>query len=139
MPTQIREIMTPNPIMLDASASVQDAACQMRDRDVGNVLVGRQGQLVGIVTDRDLVVRCLADPDGDGRLTVGELCSQVVATLAPESAIEDAVEMMERHAVRRLPVVEGGAPVGIVSLGDLARNRDPDSALGQISSAPPGR
>ena len=139
MAQRVRDIMTPNPITLDAGATAVDAANMMKKRDVGDVLVTQNGQLRGIVTDRDLVVRCIAE-DGDARTSrLEDLCSAQLATLSPEDSIADAVALMERHAVRRAPVIENGSPVGIVSLGDLARERDPDSALGQISSASPNR
>jgi len=139
MAERVREIMTPHPITLDAGATAAEAANMMKKRDVGDVLVSQNGELRGIVTDRDLVVRCLAE-EGDARTRrLSDLCSGQLATLSPEDSIADAVALMERHAVRRAPVVENGAAVGIVSLGDLARERAPDSALGQISSASPNR
>lgn len=129
--------MTEDPIVLDCSATPAEAARAMRDSNVGDVLVTRGGALLGIVTDRDLVVRYLAKGDASADGDLEALCSTEVATLRPDAEIEEAVRLMERHAVRRLPVVENGAPVGIVTLGDLARARDPESALGQISSAAP--
>jgi CBS domain-containing protein len=136
----LRELMTPDPIVLDADATVADAARAMKARDVGDVLVRKQGELCGIVTDRDLVVRCLADgAESPGRKRLGDVCTKEIAALGPDAAVGDAVRLMEERAIRRVPIVEDGRPVGIVSLGDLAVARDRHSALGEISAAPPTR
>jgi CBS domain-containing protein len=136
MASKIRDVMTPAPITLSERQTAADAARMMKECDVGDVLVcGDDGRLVGIVTDRDLVVRCLAD-HRDGETPLRGLCTPAVSTLTPGASIDDAVALMRTNAVRRIPVVESGELVGIVSLGDLARERDPDSALGRISAAP---
>ena len=85
------------------------------------------------------MVRALAEGRDPARTTVGEICSRELTTLSPNDAIGDAEKTMRARAIRRLPVVEGGRPVGIVSLGDLAVERNPDSTLGGISAAPPNR
>jgi CBS domain-containing protein len=109
----------------------------MRDRDIGDVLVTRDGdQLAGIVTDRDLVVRCLAD-GADADATIERACSNDLATVTPDSSVDDAIRLMRERSLRRIPVVDGGRAVGIVTLGDLAVEREPDSALGDISAALP--
>ena len=135
----LRQVMTSDPIVLDATASVGDAARAMRSRDVGDVLVRKDGELCGIVTDRDLVVRVLAEDSAATNLQLGEICSREIATLSPDDSVDDAVRLMEQNAIRRVPIVEAGKPVGIVSLGDLAVLRDRNSALGEISAAPPSR
>src|SRR5262245_53384144 len=136
MANKIRDMMTPAPIMLSKRQTAADAARMMKECDVGDVLVCTDGgQLCGIVTDRDLAVRCLAE-GRDGDTLLGEICTRDVDTLSPDGSIDDAVALMSDRAVRRIPVVENRELVGIVSLGDLARERDPDSALGQISAAP---
>jgi CBS domain-containing protein len=136
---QLRDVMTPDPVILEASATVADAARRMRERDVGDVLVQHDGELCGIVTDRDLVVRCIAEAQDPRTQTLEHLCSQDLATLAADASVDDAVELMRTRAIRRLPIVDAGTPLGIVSLGDLAKARDPQSALGQISAAPATR
>jgi CBS domain-containing protein len=139
MRVRVREIMTPNPISLDADATATEAASLMRTHDLGDVLVTRGRELCGVVTDRDLVVRGLAT-EGDVRSKrLSDLCTPNVATISPEESVDDAVALMKRHAVRRLPVVEHGEPIGIVTLGDLARRKEPRSALGSISEASPNR
>ncbi len=137
---RLRELMTPDPVVLDAEATVVDAAKAMKVCDVGDVLVWSQGQLLGIVTDRDLVVRCLAADESSAESTrLGEICSRDVRALAPDTDVMQAIRLMQQQAIRRVPIVEDGRPIGIVSLGDLAMARDRDSALGQISAAPPNR
>ena len=134
----IRELMTADPVVLDASATVSDAAKAMKARDVGDVLVRRDGKLCGIVTDRDLVVRAFAgDPQGAARRTLGEICTTDLAAVAPDAEVDEAIRLMRERAIRRIPVVEGDRPLGIVSLGDLAIARDRESALADISAAPP--
>ena len=136
MKRQIRDVMTPAPIMLSERQTAAEAAQMMRECDVGDVLVcGEDGRLSGIVTDRDLVLRCLAD-HRDGETPLRDICSGGVSTLAPDASIEDAVALMKGCAVRRIPVLENGELVGILSLGDLAIEREPESALGRISAAP---
>jgi CBS domain-containing protein len=137
MGQKIRDIMSKRIVALDASASPRDAARSMRDKDIGCVVVEKDKQLCGIITDRDLVVRGLAE-DGLDR-DLGSFCSTDITSIGPDADVGDAVKLMEKNAIRRIPVVDNGRTVGIISLGDLAQTRDPNSALGQISSAPPNR
>jgi CBS domain-containing protein len=131
----VREVMTTDPIKLGAEATIISAARVMRDNDIGDVLVTDDGQnLVGIVTDRDIVVRAVAD-GSVAELTLGALCSDALS-VSPEDEVGDVIEMMRDQAVRRIPVVDGEVVVGLVALGDLAVEFDPDSVLGDISEAP---
>jgi|SRR5690606_5454108 len=140
MATQsVSDVMTLNPRTFPADATVREAAEEMRLSSIGDVLVEDDGEICGIVTDRDIVIRCIAgggDPNTD---TLGSICSRQIATLAPTDAVDAAVELMRSKGIRRIPVVEQGMPVGIVSLGDLAVERDPRSALGGISAAAPNQ
>jgi len=133
----LQDLMTRELVTCPSSTPVQTAARLMRDQDIGDVLVERDGQLVGILTDRDIVVRGLADRPDLGELCVGDICTADLQTVEPDADVGDVIKMMEEHALRRVPVVEGRRPVGIVTLGDLAMHRDQQSALGQISAAPP--
>ena len=133
---KIRDVMSKNVVTLAASSSPRDAARAMREHDIGAVVVERNRKVCGIVTDRDLVVRGLADERGLDR-ELGSFCSQNLVCLGPEQDVGEAVQLMKEKAVRRIPVVDDGRTVGIVSIGDLAQHRDPQSALGTISSAPP--
>ena len=137
MAQQIRELMTPNPVVLPGTASVHEAARAMRDAQIGDVIVFENNQVCGIVTDRDIVVRTVAETQDPATTTLADICSHSLVTVTPTDSVEEAVRLMRTHAIRRLPVVDGGQAVGIVSLGDLAVERDPGSALGKISGAPP--
>jgi CBS domain-containing protein len=132
----VRDVMTPDPIMLKDTDTIRDAGLAMRSSDVGDVLVVRANGICGIVTDRDIVVRTVAEGRDPNRAMLGEICSRQLVHVAPDDPIERAVDLMRENAVRRLPVVLDGTAVGIVSLGDLASQRDPDSALAAISEAP---
>jgi signal-transduction protein with cAMP-binding, CBS, and nucleotidyltransferase domain len=139
MAKTLRDVMTTDLVALDAGTSAVEAARHMRDKNVGNVLITQSDELRGIVTDRDLVVRCVAEGQDAGSVRVGDLCSADLITLPQDSSIGDAVKVMTDKAVRRVPVVDGRKAVGIVSLGDLAIAQDRDSALGEISAAEPNR
>ncbi len=139
MAETVRDVMTKNPASLASDATVLDAARLMRDRDIGDVLVTDSGAIRGIVTDRDLVVRVLADGRDPAKTRLAEVVSQEIETLPPTASVEEAVDLMMKRALRRIPVVEYERAIGIVAIGDLAVGRDPHSALGQISAANPNR
>src|SRR5437588_8671981 len=139
MAETLREVMTSNPATLDAAAAVADAARMMRDRDVGAVLVTDSGAIRGIVTDRDLVVRVLADGRDPATTRLSEIASLEIESLPPTATVKEAVDLMMKRALRRIPVVEHDRAIGIVAIGDLAVDRDSESALGQISAADPNR
>ena len=135
MAKPIRDVMTANPVCLPASTPILDAARQMRDNDIGDVVVEKSGKICGIVTDRDIVVRAIAEGKNVQTTDLESICSKEITSLRPDQTEEDAVRLMRQKAIRRLPVVENGKIVGIVSLGDLAVDKDPGSVLGQISAA----
>lgn len=135
MPQKVSEFMTREPITLPLEANLAEAAQIMRDRGIGDVLVTADGELCGVLTDRDIVVRAVADSCEPDSTAVSEVCSAGVVTLSPDDDTSAAVELMRKHAIRRLPVVEKGVVVGIVSLGDLAIEHDDESALSDISQA----
>ena len=135
----VREVMTPNPVKIPKTGTVAEAARIMLGADIGDVIVTDGDRMVGLLTDRDIVVRAVAlDLDAD-ETTVGSICTAEVTTIGPEDTVDEAVRTMRRGAIRRLPVVSDGRPVGFVSLGDLALERDPESALADISAAAPTR
>lgn len=141
MALTLQEMMSTDLVTCPSTSTIADAARLMRDCDIGDVLVTRDGNKVaGIVTDRDLVVRCLAD-GAAADATVDFACSEELTTVPVTSSADDAVRLMRERSLRRLPVVDGGRIVGIVSLGDLAMARDEQvgssSALGDISAAEP--
>ena len=135
MPQTLKDIMTTNPVTCPTDAQITDVARLMKERDIGNVIVLEGDTVAGIVTDRDIVIRAIAE-GRDGQTTIGEITTRDIVTLSPDDDVKKAVEVMRQQAVRRLPVVEQGRAVGIVSLGDLAIERDSDSALADISAAP---
>jgi CBS domain-containing protein len=133
----VSDIMTQQLVLLSAEDTVRDAARHMRESNVGAIVVQKQGSLFGIVTDRDIVVRCLARGGDCDETPLGEICSPQLSTLRPDDEVDHAVALMREKAIRRIPVVKNGKAVGILSLGDLALERDPFSALGAISGASP--
>jgi CBS domain-containing protein len=137
MATIVRDVMMTNLQSVDAGASIRQAAAVMRDNDIRDVLVVADGNLRGIVTDRDLVVRALADGRQPDATPVGDVCSPGLTVVEAQAEVAEAADLMGSHAVRRLPVVEDNEVIGIVSLGDLARRSEPASALSDISAAPP--
>ena len=137
MTRTVEEIMTRDPRTIDASDTIADAARVMRDADIGDVIVMDDGQVSGIVTDRDIAVRGVADGRDPDSTSVSEVCTTGVETMAPEASVDDALSRMREKDIRRLPVAKNGRPVGIVSLGDLAVEREPESTLADISAAAP--
>jgi CBS domain-containing protein len=123
MPESIRELMTKNPRALSSGATVMEAARMMRDEDTGIVPVVDGDKLVGTVTDRDIAIRVVADAKAPDTTTVGEIASRELVTIDPQQELDEALRLMARHRVRRLPVVEeDGRLVGIVAQADIARN-----------------
>ena len=138
MPQTISQVMTPDPWTVQESAPLQEAARIMRDADIGDVIVIRSDDSVcGIVTDRDLVVRALAEGADPKTATVADVCRHTVVSISSGDPVDQAVPLMREHNIRRLPVIDGSRLVGIITLGDLAIDRDPNSALADISKAPP--
>ena len=137
MPQTLRDVMTASPRVIDLTATVQQAAQAMRDDDIGDVLVCDGDMLKGIVTDRDIAVRAVAQGMDPASTRVAEICTSDVKTLSPDDSLDKAVKLMRSEAIRRVPIVEGGRPVGVVSLGDVAMERDSGGTLADISAAPP--
>jgi CBS domain-containing protein len=135
----VQDVMTPRVIALPADASLTEACERMRDEDVGDVVVTEVDRFVGILTDRDVVVRAIAERQAPETTSIGEIASFDVTTVSPDDSIETAVQKMRDGAIRRLPVVDGDNAVGFVSMGDLAMEEDPDSALADVSEAPANR
>jgi CBS domain-containing protein len=137
MAQTIEQIMTRDTQSVSSSDTIVEAARVMRDRDIGDVIVADDGEVSGIVTDRDIAVRAVADGRDPNSTPVAEVCTTGIEAIEPGTSIEDALRRMREADVRRLPVVEDGRPVGIVSLGDLAVEREPSSTLADISAASP--
>ncbi|MEA2396763.1 MAG: hypothetical protein QOK25_319 [Thermoleophilaceae bacterium] len=137
MAETVRDVMTEKVETVEPSDSAVDAAKKMKSADTGAILVTDDGDLKGIVTDRDIVVNAVAEGKDPSDVKVEEIASTDTTTIEPDADIDEAIKLMREHKFRRLPVVEDGQPVGIVSLGDLAAERDDGSALGDISQADP--
>ena len=135
-PQPISDIMTIGVVALEAEAPLQAAAAVMRDSDVGSVVEMAHGNVIGIVTDRDIVVRAVAEGRDVKGATVGDIATDRVITMGPDDPVELAARLMREHAVRRIVVVDDDVPVGVVSMGDMARRRDPGSVLAEVVSAP---
>jgi signal-transduction protein with cAMP-binding, CBS, and nucleotidyltransferase domain len=133
MDAKVRDVMTPGPIGVDYHQSVGEAARAMRDWGVGAILVVSNESLYGLVTDRDLVVRVVAEARG-AEEPVGPLSSGNLIGVDADADVHEAMRLMRQHAVRRLPVLEDGQVAGIVSLGDLAMQDEPDLAFAQLSA-----
>ncbi|HWB72195.1 MAG TPA: CBS domain-containing protein [Egibacteraceae bacterium] len=137
MAQPVREIMAQQVRTCPTTAPLVDAARIMRDDDVGDVIVVKDdGTVCGIVTDRDVTIRAVAEGRDVVATSVDEVCSHRLVTVSPDDDTEQAARLMRQHAVRRLPVTVDGKPVGAISLGDLAIERDPQSALAEISAQP---
>ncbi|WP_055716880.1 CBS domain-containing protein [Streptomyces torulosus] len=133
----VRDVMTPGVVAVRPDASLVEAAQLMRAQDVGDVLVTVDEQLIGVLTDRDITLRAVADGVDPLTVSAQAVCTPNPVVIGPDDAVSTAVALMRDHAIRRLPVVADGHPVGMVSLGDLAVAQDPDSALADISRAEP--
>jgi CBS domain-containing protein len=137
MAEQIRDVMTEDLVALPVDATVVEASREMDRRDIGDVLVVEGERLVGMLTDRDIVVRAVAQGTDPNQIRVGDVATTDIQTLSPDADLGEAVAIMRQAAVRRVPVVDGDRPVGIVSIGDLAIEVDEGSALADISAAEP--
>jgi CBS domain-containing protein len=132
MGQHIREVMTPSPATVEAQSTVVEAARVMKQIDAGVVPVIENGRLTGMVTDRDIAIRVVAEGKDPQSTTVGEVASKDLVTVDPQQDLDEALRLMAQHKVRRLPVVEeDGRLVGVVAQADVAREGD-DKQTGQV-------
>lgn len=139
MARTVADVMTSPVRTMAPEATLREVAEVMRESDVGDVIIAEGDHPVGIVTDRDIVVRCLATGSDPQTTSARSICSSTMVSVPPQSGVSDAVRKMRDDAVRRLPVVEDDHVVGIVTMGDLAVEIDRDSALADVSAADPNR
>lgn len=125
----IRDVMTPNPRTVSPNDSIQSAARVMRDEDTGVVPVVDNGKPVGVITDRDIVVRAVAE-DREMNRPVRDIVTTELVAVHPDMSVEEATELMSEHQVRRLPVIDNDRLVGIVSIGDIAVKEGKDGRVG---------
>ncbi len=126
---KIRDVMTPDVRTIAPSATIREAAQIMAETDVGVLPVADSDRLLGMLTDRDIVVRAVAD-GGQPSRPIREVVTSAVVTATPDMSTRDAAQLMSEHQIRRLPVVEGERLVGMVSIGDLAVKEGKDSRIG---------
>lgn len=137
---RVRDLMSKSVVTIAQEESAALAARLLSRHELGSLPVcAADGTLVGIVTDRDIVTRCVAAGEEPGRVPVRDIMSPAPSVITPETPISDAARLMAQRQVRRLPVVEQGHVVGMLSLGDLARSRRTDTeaaaALSDISAS----
>ena len=132
----VSDVMTSTPETVTVDASLTDAAEQMARADIGDVLVvDAKNMLRGIVTDRDIAIRGVAEGRDPRSTLVGDVTTPAVS-LEPTATVDEAMELMRRYDIRRVPVVRGGKPIGVVSLGDVSTSRRSRAVLADISAAP---
>jgi len=136
MAQNIRDVMTADPTTCAHTASLVDAAKKMRDGGIGNVVVTNGDEPCGIVTDRDIVVKAIADGRDPNECTLDDVCSHQLVSVAPGDSVDKAIGIMRDKAIRRVAVMDGGKLTGMVSLGDLAIEGSGEKALDDISAAP---
>ena len=134
---EVREVMTAAPETIDLDAAIRDAAKLMSRSDIGNVIVEEGGLIRGIVTDRDIAIRVVAEGGDPATTTVSQIMTPFPATIPPTASVHEAVQLMREHDVRRLPVVEAGRPIGVVALADLSSSPEAQALLADLSVAPP--
>ena len=140
MNDSIRDVMNPWPEIMDADATVAEAAEVMREQNIGDVMVVEgddEDRLCGILTDRDIVVRALAEGRDPTKTRIGDICSRKLTTVSPDRSVDDALRVMQAKTIRRLPVEKGGKVIGMLTIGDIAGARDAGATLADISAAPP--
>ncbi|MFD4479304.1 CBS domain-containing protein [Streptomyces sp. NPDC058471] len=120
MAVVVRDVMTPGVAAVGPDASLVEAAQVMRAQDIGHVLVATAGRVVGVLTDRDITLRAVADGADPLTVSAQAICTPNPVMVTPDDAVSSAVSLMLEYAVRRLPVVEDGQPVGMVTLRDVA-------------------
>jgi CBS domain-containing protein len=130
-----RDIMHSGAACIGESQTLLHAAQQMRDLDVGALpICGNDGRLLGIVTDRDIVVKCIANSVDPGTATAGQLAQAVPVAIGPSADVDEVVHLMAENQIRRLPVIDNQQVVGMISEADIARNL-PEQAVGQFVEA----
>ena len=140
MALKVRDTMTGSPRSIDASTSVVEAAQLMREGHIGSLPITADEQLVGMITDRDIAMRVVAEAADHTNTSVGDVSSRDVVTVEPDEDLDEALQLMARHQVRRLPVVENGRLVGIVAQADIALSENEKTAkLVEAISAPSER
>lgn len=128
MSTTVKDVMTPDPTSVASDATAVEAARRMVSENVGSLPVVREGELVGMVTDRDLVLHVLAKDLDPHKVPVSDVCTEgPITTIGPDDELDLALQRMAKDQVRRLPVIDDGRLVGILAQADVARTAHPES------------
>ena len=133
----VREVMSAAPETVDIETSIREAAEKMRVADIGNVIVTEDGQVRGILTDRDIAVRAVSEGRDPDAAKVGDIMTPSPVMIGPSESVKAAIDLMHQHDIRRLPVVKSGRPVGVVALADVSMSPRVQPLLADISTAPP--
>jgi CBS domain-containing protein len=128
---KVRDVMTSNIVTAMPDTTLEEIATMMKTEDTGAIPVVEEGELIGIVTDRDIVIRCVAEGRDSSEVSAEDILSEDVEVVDRETDVAEALEIMGRRQVRRLPVVEKGELVGMVSLGDLAVKQGDEEDTGE--------
>ncbi len=134
---KVRDVMTSEVVAATPDTTLEEIATMMKTADTGAIPIVAEGELLGIITDRDIVIRCVAEGRDPAELSAEDILSEAIEVVDPDTDLDEAVEIMRRHQIRRLPVVETGELVGMLSLGDIAvkqgDQRDSGKALKDVS------
>jgi CBS domain-containing protein len=134
MAKTVRDTMTTQPASVERSRPVAEAARLMRDQNIGSLPVVEEGRLIGMITDRDIVVRLVAEGRELESTSVGEAYSDQPVTVEPEQDLDDALTLMARYQVRRLPVTEGDRLIGMLAQADIALE-EKEKTTGEVVQA----
>ncbi len=137
MTRKMRDIMSPAPMCMASSESVAAAARAMKEGGTGTVLIVSDGRLSGLITERDIMVRVLAENRDPLTTLVGDICTGELAVLGPDDDVAEAIRLVRERAVRRIPVLAGGVAVGMVYIGDLAPDRNEQAVLTGLAAVRP--
>ena len=137
MAKKVRDVMTKNPVAMDAQEPVTHAAKAMSDMRIGSVVVMDKNMPCGIVTDRDITVRAVASGNDPAKIRLGDICSKEIAAVKPDQTVDDAIQMMKSHDIKRVVVMSDSRLEGIVSLGDLTMRDEGEDVQKDLSKAEP--
>jgi CBS domain-containing protein len=131
MQMKVRDVMTADVVTASPDTTLEEISTMMKTNDTGAIPVVDEEELVGIITDRDIVVRCVAEGKDPAETTAEDIITNDLETVDPDTDVEEALDIMGRNQVRRLPVVEDGTLVGMISIGDLAVKQDDEQDTGE--------
>jgi CBS domain-containing protein len=133
----VRDVMTKNPVALSSDSSVVEAAKLMSDFKIGSVVVMENGKPCGIVTDRDIAVRAVATGSDPAKTRLADICSHSLAAVRPDQSVDDAIQVMKSHDVKRVVVMTDSKLEGIITLGDLTKRGEGEDVQDDLSRAEP--